>query len=111
MEHDVVMSVLGAPLAREMLHSPLLGPLGYNGLGGSPRVVPIGYLWNGTSFVMCTATMAPKVRALSANPKVALTVDNGTEQPPRILMVRGTASIEIVDGVPNDFLEASRKGL
>jgi hypothetical protein len=50
------------------------------------------------------------VKALAANPKVALTLD--TDAPPyRALLVRGTASVEIVDGVPSEYLEASRKGL
>jgi hypothetical protein len=108
----MVMNVLSDPLAQELLHSPLLTRLAYNGLDGSPRVVPIGYVWNGTSFIMCTAVAAPKVRALEANPKVAMTIDTGTDrQPPHILLVRGTASIDIVDGIPDEFLEASRKGL
>ena len=29
--------------------------------------------------------------------------------PPHVLLVRGTASLETVDGVPGDYLEASRK--
>jgi hypothetical protein len=38
----------------------------------------------------------------------ALTIDTVTF-PPNVLMVRGTASIEIVDGVPAEYLEASKK--
>jgi pyridoxamine 5'-phosphate oxidase-like protein len=110
MRRETVMSVLSDPLAEELLHSPLLARLGYNGPDGAPRVVPIGYLWNGSTFVVCTATMAPKVRALELNPKVALSIDTDT-QPPHVLLVRGTASVEIVDGVPDEFLEASRKAL
>ena len=72
MQHAMVMNVLSDPLAQELLHSPLLTRLAYNGLDGSPRVVPIGYVWNGTSFIMSTAVAAPKVRALEANPKVAM---------------------------------------
>jgi hypothetical protein len=49
------------------------------------------------------------VKALSANPKVALTID--TEAPYRALLVRGTASVEIVDGVPPEYLKASRKAM
>jgi nitroimidazol reductase NimA-like FMN-containing flavoprotein (pyridoxamine 5'-phosphate oxidase superfamily) len=108
MQHDMVMNVLTGPLAQEMLHSPLIARLGYNGLDGAPRVVPVGFLWDGTSFIVCTATMAPKVRALRTNPKVALTIDTDA-QPPHILLVRGTANVEIVDGVPDEFLEASKK--
>jgi hypothetical protein len=110
MQHDMVMDVLRDPLAEEMFQSPLLTRLGYNGLDGSPRVVPIGYVWNETSFIMCTAVNAPKVRALTANPKVAMSIDTDTS-PPHILLVRGTASVEIVDGIPDEFFEASRKGV
>ncbi len=46
---------------------------------------------------------------LSRNPKVALTIDT-YQQPPHVLLVRGTAEIEIVDGVPDEYLAASRKG-
>jgi hypothetical protein len=48
------------------------------------------------------------VRALQTNPKVALTVDTDT-QPPHVLLVRGTASVEIVDGIPAEYFEASKK--
>jgi hypothetical protein len=110
MQRETVMRVLTDPLAQELLHSPLLARLGYNGPDGAPRVVPIGYLWNGSTFVVCTATMAPKVRALEMNPKVALSIDTDT-QPPHVLLVRGSAGVEIVDGVPDEFLEASKKVL
>jgi hypothetical protein len=110
MQHDMVMEVLNDPLAQRLLRSPLVARLAYNGLDGAPRVVPIGYLWNGASFIMCTATTAPKVQAITANPKVAMTIDTDT-QPPRTLLVRGSASVEIIDGVPDEYLEASRKAL
>jgi hypothetical protein len=59
---------------------------------------------------MATATNSPKMEALKANPKVALTIDTNTF-PPHILLVRGTASVEVVDGVAPEFLEASRKSV
>jgi Pyridoxamine 5'-phosphate oxidase len=110
MQHDAMMDVLNDPLSQRLLRSPLVARLGYNGLDGAPRVVPVGYLWNGAAFVVCTATTAPKVQAITANPTVAMTIDTDT-QPPRALLVRGAASVEIVDGVPDEYLEASRKGL
>ena len=110
MRHETVMDVLRDPLAQELLHSPLLARLGYNGVDGAPRVVPVGYVWNGSTFVLCTAVQAPKVRALASNAKVALSIDTDT-QPPHVLLVRGTAAVEIVDGVPDEFLEASEKSL
>jgi hypothetical protein len=109
-EREQVQRVLDDPVARELLQSPLLTRLAYVASDGFPRVVPIGYVWNGTSFVVCTVPGAPKVRALRSNPRVALTVDTET-MPPHVLLVRGAATVEVVDGVPDEFLEASRKGL
>jgi nitroimidazol reductase NimA-like FMN-containing flavoprotein (pyridoxamine 5'-phosphate oxidase superfamily) len=48
--------------------------LAYTGLDGSPRAIPIGFHWDGTRFVIGTATNSPKMQALRANPKVALTI-------------------------------------
>jgi uncharacterized pyridoxamine 5'-phosphate oxidase family protein len=110
MDSRKVMQVLNDPLGQELLHSNKLVRLAYNGRDGYPRVVPIGFYWNGTRIIICTATNAPKVRALSGNPKVALTIDTDT-QPPHVLLVRGVAQIEIVDGVPIEYLQASKKGI
>ncbi len=102
--------VLEDPVAQELLHSPLLTRLAYNGSDGFPRVVPIGYLWKGGQFIICTLPNAPKTRALRRDPRVALTIDRDT-MPPTILLVRGTASLETVEGVPPEYLEASRKAV
>ncbi|TMG10934.1 MAG: pyridoxamine 5-phosphate oxidase [Chloroflexi bacterium] len=110
MDRESVSTVLATPLAQELLRSSPLVHLAYIGRDGYPRVIPTGYVWKGGKFVVCTADNAPKVRSLGSNPKVALTIDTQT-LPPRILLVRGTASMEIVDGVPDDYLEASHKGV
>jgi hypothetical protein len=107
MENIDVTRALNDPIAEQLLHSPLFAHLAYCGVDGFPRVVPIGYLWNGAEFVICTAPNAPKVRALRRNPKVALSIDDA--HPPRVLLVRGTASLQIVEGIPVEFIEASRK--
>lgn len=112
MEIDEVAEVLRDPVAVRLLESPLLARLAYNGVDGAPRVVPIGYVWTGSVLVICTATMAPKVRALQRDPRIAFEVSTDVDtQPPNILLVRGEASVETVDGVPDEFLAASRKGL
>jgi hypothetical protein len=51
---------------------------------------------------------APKVKALAVNLKVALTIDT-EDFPPNILLVRGSAALETVDGVPDEFVEAARR--
>ncbi len=110
MDHDEVMEVLRDPVSQRLLKSPRPARLAYVAADGSPRVVPVGYLWTGDALVTCTATEAAKVGSLTRDPRVALTID--TEAPPwNALFVRGTASIDIVDGVPDEYLAASRKAL
>ena len=108
MDHQEVIDTLNDPLAQELIRSNIPARVAYTGLDGFPRAIPIGFHWNGAQFILATSPKAPKVRALRANPKVALTIDTVTF-PPNVLMVRGTASIEIVDGVPWEYLEASHK--
>ncbi|MEL7974377.1 pyridoxamine 5'-phosphate oxidase family protein [Isoptericola sp. F-RaC21] len=98
--------------ARELLDSPSALHLAYTALDGTPRVVPAGFLWTGGQVVVATAATAPKVAALRAHPDVALTIDAsdgpaGAHQ----LSVRGRAEVTIVDGVVEEYLAASRKGM
>jgi hypothetical protein len=103
---------LGQPAVGELLASAQLARLAYNGPDGFPRVIPIGFHWDGEQIVICTATTAPKVRALSSRPEVAVTIDVGsTPSEAKSLLVRGTATVEIVDGVPDEYLAGSRKSL
>jgi len=100
------------PGARSLLDSATLLRLAYNGSDGLPRVIPIGFYWNGSRVVVCTAATAPKVEALSARPNVAITIDVGdTPAEAKALLVRGVAGVDIVDGVPDEYLAASRKAL
>jgi hypothetical protein len=96
------------PYAEQLLHTPDPARLAYNGPDGFPRVIPIGFLWNGTALVVCTAVTAPKVKALRQRPNVAVTVDE-IGPPARALLVRGVASVEIVDGVAPEYLAAAAK--
>jgi Pyridoxamine 5'-phosphate oxidase len=99
---------LQQPGALKLLHAPDPARLAYTGPDGYPRVIPIEFLWNGTAVVVCTVPTAPKVAALEKHPHVALTID--TMGPPaKELLLRGTASIEIVDGVPPEYLAAAAK--
>jgi Pyridoxamine 5'-phosphate oxidase len=105
-----VAEVLAKPIAQQLLREVPVLHLAYTGLDGGPRTIPIGYLSDGVSFRLWTIPNAPKVRALQADPRVALTVDVlGT--PPRMLLVRGRAALTVVDGVPAGYLEASHRGI
>jgi hypothetical protein len=98
--------------ARDLLNSATLLRLGYNGSDGVPRVIPIGFHWDGSQIVICTAASAPKVEALSSRPVVALSIDVGdTPADAKALLIRGVARVEVVDGVPDEYLAASTKAL
>jgi uncharacterized protein YndB with AHSA1/START domain len=100
---------LSLPEAGELLRRQSLARLAYNGLDGFPRVIPIGFLWRDGRIFVCTAPTAPKVRALAARPRVALTIDTEQGTGSTALLVRGVATIEIVDGVPDEYLDSSSK--
>src|SRR5256885_10105376 len=55
---------------------------------------------------MCTAKNAPKLPALRKNPTVALTIDTEVH-PPKILLIRGRAELDFVDGIPDEYLQAT----
>ncbi len=69
----VDLSHRGAP---ELLRHEPLARMAYSGTDGLPRVIPVGFHWNGEHIIVCTAPSSPKVRALSARPHVALTIDS-----------------------------------
>jgi hypothetical protein len=103
-----VTEMLAKPLSQQLLASGIPARLAYTALDGDPRVVPIGFLWTGSEIKMYTVPTSAKVKALKKNPRVAITID--TESfPPNVLLIRGAASLELVDGVPDGYVEASRK--
>ena len=98
------LRLLDSPLAQDLLNSTELGRLGYIGSDGSPRVIPVGFVWNGTDVVIATFAGSPKLRALSARPDVAVTIDRAGP-PPETLMIRGRIELDEVDGVPTEYRE------
>ena len=78
--------------------------LACTGRDGTPRNVPMAFTWNGAEIVMCTSTNAPKLASLRTNPMVALTIDTEVH-PPKILLIRGRADLDAVDGIPDEYLQ------
>jgi hypothetical protein len=95
--------------AEEILRTATLARLAYDGADDTPRVIPIGFLWTGDAVVVATHPTAPKVAALRARPRVALTID--TASPARSLLLRGEAEIEVLDGLVPEYLEAAAKSM
>lgn len=105
MQPSEVSEVLEKPISQELLDRDLVR-LAYVAKDGTPRVVPIGFVWNGSEVVMCTSTNAPKLVSLRRNPAVALTVDTEVH-PPKILLMRGEAVLDEVEGIPDEYLQMS----
>jgi hypothetical protein len=98
-----VTEVLDQPLSRELLNRDLTR-LAYVAQDGTPRSIPIAFTWNGSQIILCTTKNSPKLPSLRANPAVALTIDTEVH-PPKILLLRGRAELDVVDGIPPEYLQ------
>jgi len=104
------VALLDGPVARGLLSSATPVRIAYISRDGTPRVVPAWFHWNGTDIVLGTPVESPKVRAISANPNVALTIDNNT-WPYKALQIRGVARVEIVQGIVPEYMLAAERYL
>ena len=111
------LRLLETDLARRLLTSTVPARYAYTALDGTPRVVASWFTWTGGALVLPTFISAPhvshaayRVRALRANPDVAVSID--TESfPPHVLSIRGRAEITEVDGVAAEYAEAAHRFL
>lgn len=102
------LELLQHPASKELLQSKIPARLAYIGTDGTPRVVPIWFHWNGREFVLGTPPKAPKLKALAKHPKVALTIDDNNF-PHKVLLVRGTAKLNSVNGVAPEYALAAER--
>ncbi|MEV6157034.1 pyridoxamine 5'-phosphate oxidase family protein [Nonomuraea sp. NPDC052129] len=100
-----ITEILNRPISQELLARDV-ARLAYVAKDGTPRNIPIIFAWNGSEIVMCTPKNAPKLHALSENPMVALTIDTEVH-PPKILLIRGRAELDFVDGIPDEYLQTT----
>ena len=103
MNQNEITEILNRPLSQELLARDLTR-LAYVAKDGTPRNVPIAFTWNGSEIVLCTSLNAPKLHALRHDPMVALTIDTEVH-PPKILLIRGRAELDVVDGIPEEYLQ------
>jgi nitroimidazol reductase NimA-like FMN-containing flavoprotein (pyridoxamine 5'-phosphate oxidase superfamily) len=101
------LALLDDPLAQELLTSRMMAQLAYTWTDGSPRVVPIWFHWDGASVVLGSPMGAPKLAALRANPRVAVTVEDSSAWPYKALLVRGEASVDELDDVSSEYERAA----
>ena len=102
------LGLLQHPAAKELLASTIPARLAYIATDGTPRVIPIWFHWTGTEFVLGTPPKAPKLKALAKDPRVALTIDDNNF-PHKVLMVRGTARLEPLNGIVPEYATAAER--
>ncbi|MER8011814.1 pyridoxamine 5'-phosphate oxidase family protein [Streptomyces sp. NPDC094149] len=102
MEQQQITEILSRPTSQELLARDVTR-LAYVAKDGTPRNIPIAFTWNGSQIVLCTTKNAPKLPSLRRNPQVALTIDTEVH-PPKILLIRGRAELDVVDGIPDEYL-------
>jgi len=102
------LELLNDPVASALLNSVNPARLAYTWPDGSPRVVPIWFHWTGEQFVLGSPPKAPKLKALAAGPRVALTIDDNA-WPHKVLLARGTAAVELLDDVSPEYEQAATR--
>ncbi len=104
------LALLNEPVAQKLLHSTIPARLAYNWSDGTPRVQPMWFHWNGEQIVMASPPNAPKLKALTQNAKVALTIDD-KDYPYKVLLVRGTVQLETVPGTVPEYAASAKRYL
>lgn len=61
---------------------------------GSPTVVPVWFDWDGATATIFTERKSPKVKRILADPRVALSVEEGVGVAEAWATIEGTAAIE-----------------
>lgn len=108
--HQGDLSLLQDPVAQQLLKSPIPARLAYVWSDGTPRVIPIGFHWNGAEVVIGTFPDAPKMKVLRDGMKVALTIDSDT-MPYKVLLIRGSIRLDEVEGIAPEYVAMSIKNL
>jgi hypothetical protein len=102
------LRLLQSELAQRLLASTEMARLAYIALDGTPRVLPMLFLWNGEEVVMSGYRPSYKLAALRANPAVAISID-GMANGPEALLNRGEAVVTDIDGVAPDYIALHRR--
>ena len=101
-------ALLEDPVAQRLLQSTIPARLAYAWTDGTPRVVPIGFHWNGAELVLGTPPDAPKMKALRDGAQVALTIDSDA-MPYKVLLVRGSVRTDTVEGIAPEYAAMTKR--
>lgn len=84
------------PNARALLLRPLIGNLGFNGLDGNPRVIPVWFTFTGDEVQVASPPDAYKCRALRADPRAMISVSTHTA-PYDVVSISGNVQIDVIE--------------
>jgi general stress protein 26 len=101
-------ALLHDPIAQALLHSTEMARLAYVWEDGTPRVIPIWFYWDGNALVFGTPIASPKMHVIPNRSAVAITIDSST-WPYKVLSIRGTAEVTIIDGVVPEYAAAAQR--
>lgn len=101
------LDLLNDPVAQQLLQSTNPANLAYVWKDGTPRTVPIWFHWNGKELVFGSASRMPKSKVMN-NAKAAVTIHD-TNYPYKVLLIRGTAHVEIVPGIVPEYVSAAER--
>src|ERR1700723_3508165 len=102
------LGLLQHAASKELLESKIPARLAYVWTDGTPRVIPMWFHWDGEHLIFASPPKAPKLKALAKNPKVSITIDDNVF-PHKVLLIRGTAKLEPVDGVVPEYAMAAER--
>ena len=96
------LDLLKEPVAQNLLQSKTPARFAYQWTDGTPRVIPIGFHWNGEELVLGTPVDAPKLKALRDGQSVALCIDTDS-MPYKVLEIRGRVRLDEVEGIAPEY--------
>ncbi len=81
------------PRADELLRRPIVGQLGFHGLDGYPRVLPVWFDYQDGELLVASPRGAYKGRSLAADGRASMAVST-PEAPYHLVTVLGDAAVE-----------------
>ncbi|MGC4815923.1 pyridoxamine 5'-phosphate oxidase family protein [Micromonospora sp. DT63] len=103
------VKLLDTPVARRLLAAPV-ARLAWTSRDGTPRLIPVNFLWTGDELVVGAFAGTYKIRDLRARPDVAICIDTA-DGLPEVLMLRGKVTLTEVEGVLPEYAVIQRAGM
>ncbi|MET7963984.1 pyridoxamine 5'-phosphate oxidase family protein [Micromonospora zamorensis] len=104
------LKLLDTPVAQRLLAASLVARLAYTSRDGTPRLIPVNFLWTGDELVVGAFAGTYKIRDLRARPDVAVCIDTA-DGLPEVLMLRGKVTLAEVEGVLPEYAAIQRAGM